>query len=352
MTELIPFLKELISAPGLSGYERAVRGQIEEAWQLLTDEMHVSRLGSLHALRRGGDPKPRQSILLAAHMDAIGLMVAGVVDGFLRVTEVGGLDPRVLPGQLVTVHGRKDLPGIIAQPPAHLLPPENSSGPVPLEYLLVDVGLLPEEVERQVRVGDLISFAQPPMELGPDLLVGHSLDNRASVAAVTECLKQLKDRSLNWDLWAVATAQEEETLGGAATSAFQIRPTLAVAIDVTFARSPGCAEHETFPLGKGVTLGWGPNIHPKFYKEFADLADRLEIPYKLEAMPRHSGTDAMALQVAAEGIPSMVVSIPIRYMHTPVEVVSVKDIRRAGRLLAEFVAQLDQQFMNKLKWKD
>ena len=352
MTELIPFLKELISAPGLSGYERAIRDQIEEAWQPLTDEMHVSRLGSLHALRRSSGTEPPQSILIAAHMDATGLMVTAVVDGFLRVTEVGGLDPRVLPGQLVTVHGRKDLPGIIAQPPAHLLPPEDSKGPVPLEYLLVDVGLLPEEVERQVRVGDLISFAQPPMELGPDLLVGHSLDNRASVVALTECLKQLRERSLNWDLWAVATAQEEETLGGAATSAFQIRPTLAVAIDVTFARSPGCPEHETFPLGKGITLGWGPNIHPKFHKEFADLADQLEIPYKLEAMPRHSGTDAMALQVAAEGIPSMVVSIPIRYMHTPVEMVSVKDIRRTGRLLAEFVAQLDQQFMDKLKWED
>ena len=200
MTEIKPFLKELISASGLSGYERAVRPLIERSWQLLSDEMHVSRLGSLHALRHGKMSEPRSSIMLAAHMDAIGLMVSAVVDGFLRVTEIGGLDPRVLPGQLVTVHGRKDLSGIIVQPPAHLLPAGENYGPVSLEYLLVDTGLLAEEVERLVRVGDLISFAQIPLELGEDLLVGHSLDNRASVSALTVCLQELKDRSINWDL--------------------------------------------------------------------------------------------------------------------------------------------------------
>jgi endoglucanase len=170
------------------------------------------------------------------------------------------------------------------------------------------------------------------------------------VAALTHCLQVLQGRQLDWDLWAAATAQEEETLGGAATSAFQLRPTLAVAVDVTFAAGPGSPTHSTYPLGKGVTLGWGPNVHPGLYKAFVEIADRLEIPYKLEPMPRHSGTDAMALQVAAEGIPTMVVSIPLRYMHTPVEVVSLKDITRTGRLLAEFAAQLDSKFMDTLSW--
>jgi putative aminopeptidase FrvX len=123
-----------------------------------------------------------------------------------------------------------------------------------------------------------------------------------------------------------------------------------VAIDVTFGSGPGSPGHKTFPLGMGVTLGWGPNIHPALFQAFKELAERLEIPYKMEAMPRHSGTDAYALQVAAEGLPTMVVSIPLRYMHTPVEMVSMKDIRRAGRLLAEFAAQLDDEFMNKLAW--
>ncbi len=346
------FLIELINTSGLSGYEESIREQIEKTWTSLSDETHISRLGSLHVLRRGDLPEPRPSVLLAAHMDAIGLMVNGIIDGFLRVSEIGGLDPRVLPGQFVTVHGRSDLPGLIVQPPSHLLPTSKRSGAVPLEFLLVDVGLNPEEVNRLVRIGDLISFALPPKELGEDLLIGHSLDNRASIAALTLCLEELQQRSLKWDLWAVATVQEEETLGGALTSAFQIRPTIAIAIDVTFASSPGSPDHKTFPLGKGVTLGYGPNIHPKLYHVFKDLADQREIPYKMEAMPRHSGTDAMALQVAAEGIPTMVVSIPLRYMHTPVEMVSLKDIRRTSRLLAEFVAQLDENFMKKLSWEE
>lgn len=353
MTDLLPHLKRLISIPGLTGHEASIRAPIEEAWRPLVDEIHTSRLGSLHTLRRGHAAPPRPSLLLAAHMDAIGLMVSHIVDGFLHVVEVGGLDHRVLPGQMVTVHGRQDLPGMIVQPPPNLLPEYlDADDPVPLEFLLVDVGLRPPQVERLVRAGDLVSFAQPPIELSADLLAGHSLDNRASVAALTGCLQELQSRQLAWDVWAVATVNEEETLSGALTSAFQLRPTLAVAVDVTFASSPGSPAHKAYPFGKGITLGWGPNIHPAFHQAFKDLAERLEIPYKLELMPRHSGTDAFGLQIAAEGIPTMVLGIPIRYMHTPVEMASMKDIHRAGRLLAEFAASLDDQFMQKLEWDD
>jgi endoglucanase len=121
---------------------------------------------------------------------------------------------------------------------------------------------------------------------------------------------------------------------------------------VTFASSPGSPSHLTFPLGKGPTLGIGPTIHPALQKAFKDLADRLEIPYKLEALPRRSGTDADAMQIVAEGIPTMVLGIPLRYMHTPVEMVSLKDIARTGRLLAEFAAALDEKFLEKLVWDD
>ena len=141
-------------------------------------------------------------------------------------------------------------------------------------------------------------------------------------------------------------------MGGAATSAFQLRPSLGVAIDVIFASGPGSPSHKTFPLGKGPTLMWGPNIHPMLHKTFKELADRLEIPYAVEAVPRHTGTDAMFMQIAGEGIPCIALGIPLRYMHTPVEMVSLKDINRAGRLLAEFIAELDGEFMGKLVWED
>jgi endoglucanase len=249
------------------------------------------------------------------------------------------------------VHGREELPGVIVQPPTYLLPPNERNGPVALSNLLVDTGLPAQEVSRLVRVGDLVSFAQAPIELGKDTLAGHTLDNRASVAALTVCLEHLQKRQIDWDLWAVASSQEEETLGGAATSAFQLRPSLAIAVDVTFATSPGTPSHRAFEMGNGIPLGMGPNIHPALHKAFKELADRLEIPNKVEVMGGNSGTDAYAMQVAAEGIPTMVISIPLRYMHTPVEMVSVKDITRAGRLLAEFATSLDAEYMNKLVWE-
>ncbi len=351
MTELLPFLKSLLSIPGLSGFETPVREKIVEAWRPLVNEVSVSRLGSLHALRYGHAPLPRPRLLLSAHMDAIGLMVNGVAGGFLHVTEIGGVDARILPGQLVTVHGRQDLPAVVVQPANRLLPPGAGDNPPGMENLLIDTGLLPEQVTGMVRVGDRVSFAQPPIELGGDFLAGHSLDNRASIAAVTLCLEELQTRLHAWDVWAVASVQEEENLGGALTSPFQIRPDLAVAIDVTFAKSPASTDYKTHPLGKGVVLGWGPNIHPALFKTFKELAESLDVPYSVEPESRHSGTDAMGIQVVAEGIPCMVLSIPLRYMHTPVEVVSLKDIQRAGRLLAEFIARLDVDFMKKITWE-
>ena len=352
MTDISAFLKELISLPGLSGHEGPVREVIARAWQPLVDELSTSRLGSLHGLRRGSGSDPRPRILLSAHMDAIGLMVTQVKDGFLRFTQIGGVDPRILPGQQVTVHGRQDLPGVVVQPPERLLPPGNGDKTVEMEYLFIDTGLMPADAARLVRTGDLVSFAQPPVELAGETLAGHSLDNRASVAAVTACLDELVKTRHAWDVWAVATSQEEVTLGGAYTSPFDIRPDLAVAIDVTFAKGPGANDFRTYPLGKGPTLGWGPNVHPALYTAFKELADRLDIPNSMETMPLMSGTDAMGLQVVAEGIPTMVIGIPLRYMHTPVELVAMKDITRVGHLLAEFIARLEPDFVEKMRWDD
>jgi endoglucanase len=348
MTDLVPFLKQLITAPGLSGHENPICRLIEASWKPLTDDCHVSRLGSLHGLHRGTAAEPRPSILIAAHMDAIGLMVKGIQGEFLRITQIGGVDGRILPGQLVTVHGREDLPGIVVQPAGHLLPPEVGHAPVPMDHLWVDVGLPADQLRRRVRVGDLISFAQPPLDTAGDTLAGHSLDNRASVAALTHCLDLLQGRQHAWDVWAVASVQEEVGGWGAQTSAFALRPSLAIAIDVTFGSGPGSPSYQTYPFGKGITLGWGPDAHPGLYKAIEETAKRLEIPITMEPMPRHSGTDAFTLQVVQEGIPCAVIGLPLRYMHTPVEMISVKDITRAGRLLAEFVAGLEADFVEKL----
>ncbi len=355
-TDIAAHLKELTAAPGLSGHESPVRDVIRAAWSPLTDEMHVDRLGSLWATQFGTGARPRPRIMLAAHMDAIGLMVSQVEGEFLRVVHIGGIDARVMPGQLVTVHGREDLPGVVAQPPAFLLPKANREGVVPLSELLVDVGLPAERLSGLVQVGDVISFDQPPLELQNELFAAKSLDNRASVAALTVCLETLQSRPAShvWDVIAVATVQEEVTFGGAITSAFALHPDLAIAVDVTHGAGPASKEFadQTYPLGGGPALGLGPNIHPGLHAALKAAADRAGMmPYTVEPMPAHSGTDAFAIQVAREGIPTMVVSLPLRNMHTPVEVVALQDVTRVGTLLTEFIAGLDADFVNTLSFE-
>lgn len=362
MSDILPFLKSIISVSGLSGFETPVANLIEQKWTPLVDDLTRSRLGSIHGLKKGrpdtgirsADTSPRPSVLIATHMDAIGLMVSRIIEGFIYVTNIGGVDSRVLPGTPVLVHASgsgEDLYGVVVMPPANLLPEGEGSGAVALKYLMVDTGLTPSEVSKRVKIGDRVAFNTEPVEMSGGCVSGHTLDNRASVAALTICLEELQSKSHVWDVWALASVQEEVTFGGAYTSTFALRPTIAVALDMTFGKGTGSSGYQTFPIGKGITLGIGPSVHPLLHKRFKEVADRIEIPVANDLMPEYSSTDADAMQLTAEGIPTMVVSIPQRYMHTPVELVSVKDIQRAGRLLAEFIASLEADFIEKIVWE-
>ncbi len=349
--DLVALLKQLTETPGLTGFEQAIRGEIEAIWSPLADEIASDTLGNLIAIKRGSGSEPRRKLMLASHMDEIGLMVARIRGAFLSVTEIGGVDIRLLLGQPVTVHGRRDLPGVVGSRPPHLLAAGEADKLVPWDDLVVDVGLPAEEVAELVRVGDLISFRQQVREMLGGRVAAKALDNRASVAAITVCLEALQSRTHAWDVIAVATVQEEETLGGAKTSAFGLEPDVAIAVDVTFAEGPGVSSAESVPLGQGPTLGYGPNNHPGVHQGLAEAAKAIELPFHIEPMPRGSGTDAWAMEVVRSGVPTGVVSIPQRNMHMPVEVVDVKDIERAGRLLAEFAARLDENFVaDKLAW--
>jgi putative aminopeptidase FrvX len=349
-------LKRLSEAVGLSGYERPVRALIKEEFERYADEVRTDRMGNLVALKQGAladdVDAPRRRIMLAAHMDEIGLMVTGVEEDFLRVTEVGGMDERLLTAQTVTVHGtvggQHELPGVVASVPPHLLSDRKRDQVVPLKELLVDVGLPPDEVAKRVRVGDLISFRQQALELKDGLLTGKSMDNRASVASVILCLELLSRLRHTWDVYAVATVQEEVGLKGALTSAFGVGPDVAVALDVTFARQPGAPSDQTFPMDKGPTIGIGPNFHPALHEALVEAAKAQEIPYQIEPLPGSSGTDAWAIQVSREGVPTALLSIALRYMHSPVEVIAVKDVERTGRLLAHFIAGLAPDFLETL----
>jgi putative aminopeptidase FrvX len=352
MTDTLPFLKSLISVAGLSGHEGPVMQLIRKEWSTLTDEMSISRLGSLQALKRGTGKGKRSKVMIATHMDAIGLIVTSISTDVLHVNAIGGVDARILPGTPVRVHGKRDLPGVVVPPPALTLLEDKRSGAVGLRNLLVDVGLPEPRLRTLVSVGDLVSFDTQPVELAGETLSGHSLDNRASVAALTVCLQQLKANPPTWDVWAVATVQEEETFAGAATSAYALQPDVAVAVDVTHAKGPGADNWQTMALGSGAALAWGANLHPFLHRRLQELAKKLEIPYTMDLVPEQSGTDAYAMQVAREGIPSALLSIPLRYMHTPVEVISIKDVQRVGRLLAEFIGSLDADFASTITWEE
>ena len=352
MTDDIAFLKSLISTAGLSGHEEPVLELIEQQWKPLVDQLSRSRVRSLHALKRGRGKGRRPTVMIATHMDAVGMIVTKVMGGFLKIHQIGGIDPRILPGTPVIVHAKRDLPGVVVLPPAFTLPESVHDLATDLHHLLVDVGLTAARAAQLVRVGDVVSFDTQPVELAGGTLTGHSLDNRASVAALTICLEELQHKSHAWDVWAVATSQEEETFAGATTSAYSLNPDLAVVIDVTHAKGPGADGWETFALGKGPTLGWGPNLHPFLYRHFEELAKKLEIPVSMETSTSHSGTDAFAVQIAREGIPTMLLGIPLRYMHTAVELIAVKDMQRTGRLLAEFIAGLQPDFMSMITWEE
>ncbi|HEX2997520.1 MAG TPA: hypothetical protein VHP14_22045 [Anaerolineales bacterium] len=354
MSNILSFLKSLLSTAGLSGGEASVADLIAARWRPLVDEVSVGRLGSLHGLKKGTGRSSRPAMMLAAHMDGIGMRVSNIVDGFLHVAKIGSIDLHVLSGAEVIVHAtgsHRQLPAVVVMPPRRFLPESAGDGIPGIEHFLVDTGLLPREVEKQVRIGDLISFANEPLELAGGVLSGHTVDNRASIAALTLCLEELQSKPHVWDVWAVATVQEEINYLGAQSSAFELRPQIAIAMDTTFAKGPGADSWQTFPMGKGVGLCIGPNMHPFLHKKLRELAEQLAIPWFLDITPADSGTDASAIQISAEGIPTALVEVAIRYMHTPVESVAVQDIEHVGHLLAEFIALLEADFVDTIVWE-
>ena len=347
--DTLTLLKQLSEAIGPSGREDKVRDEITSLWRPLVDDLRTDAMGNLIALQKG-TASPARSLMLAAHMDEIALIVTKIEKGFLHVHRIGGVDRRALLGLDVIVHGRRDLPGVIGTRPPHVLSAEERKKIVPWEQLFVDVGLPEDEVESLVATGDPISIRRPMLELKHKRAAGKAMDNRASVAAVTLALEALRQVEHAWDVYAVATVQEEVGLKGAITSAYGVDPQMTVALDVTFAKQAGDSNPGVFELDKGPTIGVGPNFHPQVVQRLRDAAKQWEIPYQIEPLPRSSGTDAWGIQVAREGIPTGLLSIPIRYMHQPIETVALQDVERTGRLLSAFIGALPADY--RPRWED
>lgn len=349
--EIKQLLTELSQAVGISGSEEGAAAVAARYLERYTDRMWRDRLGNLIACREGAasDQAPF-TLALVAHMDEIGLMITKIEKGgALRFTGVGGIDPRILPGQPLLVHGRTPLKGVVGARAPHLLTEKERRERLKFEDLFIDIGMERERAEEQVRIGDLASFDAPPLAMSAGKsMAGKSLDDRAGVAALVICAAELACSRYPASVMFVASVQEEVGLRGATTAAYGLAPDLAVAIDVTHGESPGLAYPDVFELGGGPVISVGPNHHPALAARFEEAARNDRFTVQREADPAGAGTDAWAIQVSREGIPCALLSIPLRYMHSTVEMLSLEDLNNTGRLLASFARSLDRPFVEGL----
>ena len=328
---------------GISGYETNMSDVIRDSFKEYCDDIKTDALGNLVCFKKGKD---KNSIMLAAHMDEIGLMVKEIdKNGFIKFVSVGGIDERTLLCQEVLVHGKKTLFGVIGTKPPHIVPIEDRKKSIKIEDLSVDVGYSKKELENLVKIGDVISLKKNITTLQNGRLAGKSIDNRAGVVVMLECLKELQRQDHDLNIYCVATVQEEVAMSGAVTSTYNIEPDLAIAIDVGHGRTPETNEYDTIELGKGPGITTGPNIHPSIFKQFKTTAKSHYIDYQVEIAAGHSGTDAWPIQISKSGVATGLLSLPLRYMHTSVETLDISDIKKTAKLLAHFIMDLNDKNM-------
>jgi len=347
-TDTFPFLERLLDAPGPSGFEaRAARVWREEA-ATFADEVRVDVSGNSFAtISSAGRPR----VMLAGHIDEIGLQVTWIDEhGFLFIDEIGGWDPQVLVGQRVAILGRDgDVPGVIGKKAIHLMSSEDRVKASRTKDLWLDVGAADrEEVEGLgIRIGDPVVLAQGVLRLAGDRIASRAVDDRAGAYVVLEALRLLASDPPSACATAVATSQEEigYTGGGARTSAHALEPDVALVVDVTFSTDVPDLDKEKKELGEhhvggGPVLSRGSASHNEVFEMLVRVADEEGIPHTIQAAPRSTRTDADAIYPTRSGVPTGLVSVPNRYMHSPNEIVSLADLVNTARLLAAFVHRL------------
>ena len=341
-------LKRLSEAPGVPSREEQIRAVVLEALRPLADEVVVDPLGNVVARKRGtGTATGRRvrRVMVAAHMDEIGFLVRHVSkEGFLRLQPVGGFDPKTLVAQRVLVHTAKgSLRGVLMPSggkPPHLMTPGEHPQPPKVEDFFVDVGLAGEHALEQVEIGDFVTLERTAERAG-HTIIGKCMDDRAGVFVMIEALRAVRQHEV--EIVAVSTVQEEVGLRGATTAAFGVEPDVGIALDGTLAMDiPGVEDHDKITLlGKGVgikVMDSSSISDPRLVMHFRDIARREQIPFQMEVLPR-GGTDAGAMQRARGGIPAITLSVPMRYVHTPNEMVSETDIEAAVTLLARYLEE-------------
>ena len=329
-------LARFSSISGPSGFEQTAAQYAVSLMEPLTDEAYVDRFGNAVGILRCGRPDAKK-LLFAAHLDEIGLIATGIEEGFIHFTTIGGVDPRMLPNREVTLMANPPLFGVVASLPPHVLSEEDMDKSIPIDALRIDVGLDQEEAQKRIPVGTPITFRKNSFALGENKFCGKSLDDRSCFVSLLLALDLLQKRRLDADLYILGSSREETNFGGATVGAFALKPDACIAVDVTHAQTPdGGPKNRDCALGKGPVIGMGPNMTRHMTKRMFENAKKENIPVQTEVMEGKSYTDGWVMQIAREGIATSVISLPMRYMHTPVETISLCDIENLARLLAAF----------------
>jgi endoglucanase len=341
----LKFLKDLTEAPSPSGFEQPAAKVFREFVSEYADSVETNVMGSVHAVLKGTGDGP--SVMLAGHIDEVGMMVNYITpEGFVACKSIGGVDAAVLPGIRVDVHTKGGvLRGVMGRMPIHLIDDDQRKSVTKLEKLFIDLGLPADKVKEQVRIGDPITFAVGFETFGDGMAVSRAFDDKMGAYICARVLEEVKKAGgAPGDVIAAATVQEELGLRGGHTSAYGVDPVVGIALEVGHATDYPDVDkrnHGEAACGKGPIIARGANINPVVFDLLIAAAEKAGVAYQIGAEPRGTGTDANAIQLSRGGKAAALVSVPLRYMHTPTEVLALSDIEDAVTILSRFILDLD-----------
>ena len=334
-------IKKLTNAYGVSGDEFRISKIAAELMAPYCDRVEIDDFGNVLGYRDCGIPSAK-TVMLDAHIDQIGFLITEVTEeGFLRFTTVGGVDQRMLLGSELTVLTKKGpILGIVAAIPPHLQKDGDDKKSVSIPEMVVDIGMTGEQAKKVVRVGDYMAFANDAMELQGDALCGKAFDDRACLVCLLHTMDLLQGKPLAVNVVVSASTKEETGFQGGISAGFKVQPDYAIAVDVTHART-GDAPQVIVKLGDGPNVDMGSNSNPKFAKRVIEVARAKQIPHIVTSCPAGSGTNAWPIQMQGQGVTTLVVSLPLKYMHSPVEMLRMSDVKNVGKLIAAFIETFD-----------
>lgn len=330
-------LIELCAIPGPSGFEEQAVKHVRGLLEPYMDETWVDVTGNVLGVRRcGRDGAPK--LMFDAHIDEIGFIITGAEEGFLRFAALGGLDARILPASAVTILSDPPRYGVVCVMPPHVLKKEDTEKNIKIEDMFIDAGMTQEEAIKTIPPGTPGVMEGGARLFGDSYLCGKTLDDRAGVAAILRALEMLRGAQLDVDLYVMASVQEEVGTRGAAPGVFTVNPDQCLVVDVGHAKTPDSKPTEVKEeLGGGVIISRGPNINTALSEKLISLARENGIKYQIDVEPGgNSGTNARAIQISREGVATAILGIPLKYMHSVQEVVSLEDVESTARLLSEY----------------